>query len=320
MITGYWPPTSAMLRDWSPIPSQNPEWTGSNWEGRGFDVKAYFPEFPGLTGPNWGRGTGDFEVDYQDTAADWDRITAEVLPAAIITFSRANTTVGWEFEPAAQRWRLSGEVSPPGRTVSLYTSDYLAPTSPVGLPITTNPVGHVRESSLPMQLVVQKVGAQMPATAVAPFIANYDPNNLANGFDFGGAFLSGYISYLGMWYQDVHDPVLDPVNPCYAAGHIHVGTSVTTENGELATAITLRALIAHLNDVMDRCVADLDDGTGSGMRDGGVDVNDLLHFLMKFESGEIAADLDDGTASGVGDAGVDINDLLFFLTHFEAGC
>lgn len=86
-----------------------------------------------------------------------------------------------------------------------------------------------------------------------------------------------------MWYQDVHDPVLDPVNPCYAAGHIHVGTSVTTENGELATAITLRALIAHLNDVMDRCVADLDDGTGSGMRDGGVDVNDLLHFLMKFE-------------------------------------
>lgn len=54
MITGYWPPTSAMLRDWSPIPSQNPEWTGSDWEGRGFDVKAYFPEFPGLTAPTGG--------------------------------------------------------------------------------------------------------------------------------------------------------------------------------------------------------------------------------------------------------------------------
>lgn len=42
-------------------------------------------------------------MDYRDTAADWDRITAEVLPAAIITFSRANTTVGWEFEPATQQ-------------------------------------------------------------------------------------------------------------------------------------------------------------------------------------------------------------------------
>jgi hypothetical protein len=320
MITGYWPPTSFMIRDWSPIPAQNPEWIGGNWESRGYDVKAYFPEFPGLTGPNWGRGTGDFEVDYQDTAADWARITAEVRPIAIITFSRANTSVGWEMEPAAQRWRLSGEANPPGRTVAIYTSDYLAPLTPVGLPIASEPVGRVRESSLPMTQIVSKVGAQMPATAVAPFIANYDPNNLANGFDFGGGFLSGYISYLGMWYQDVHDPALDPVNPCYAAGHIHVGTNVTTANGEQAATITLRALIAHLDAVRSRCVADVDDGTGTGTRDLGVDVSDLIHFLNKFEVGAIAADLDDGSSTGTGDGGVDVSDLLYFLVRFEIGC
>jgi hypothetical protein len=68
------------------------------------------------------------------------------------------------------------------------------------------------------------------------------------------------------------------------------------------------------------CPADLDDGSGSGTKDGGVDVNDLLFFLAQFESGAAPADLDNGTGTGTPDGGVDINDLLFFLVHFEAGC
>jgi len=67
-------------------------------------------------------------------------------------------------------------------------------------------------------------------------------------------------------------------------------------------------------------VADLDNGTNTGTRDGAVDINDLLYFLASFESGLNAADLDDGTGSGSSDGGVDINDLLFFLSRFEAGC
>lgn len=70
------------------------------------------------------------------------------------------------------------------------------------------------------------------------------------------------------------------------------------------------------------CPADLDDGSGSGTRDGGVDINDLLFFLGAFEAGAVSADLDnDGDpAQGTPDGGVDINDLLFFLSRFEAGC
>lgn len=68
------------------------------------------------------------------------------------------------------------------------------------------------------------------------------------------------------------------------------------------------------------CYADLDDGSGSGFPDGGVDINDLLYFLAMYEAGDIAADVDDGGGNGVPDAGVDINDLLFFLAHYEAGC
>lgn len=68
------------------------------------------------------------------------------------------------------------------------------------------------------------------------------------------------------------------------------------------------------------CPADLDNGSGLGSPDGGVDINDLLFFLSKFELGDVAADLDDGSGTGHHDGGVDINDLLFFLIHFEAGC
>ena len=68
------------------------------------------------------------------------------------------------------------------------------------------------------------------------------------------------------------------------------------------------------------CAADLDDGTGTGTRDGGVDVNDLLYFLAMYEAGDTAVDLDDGSGTGYPDGGVDVSDLLFFLTHYEGGC
>jgi hypothetical protein len=70
------------------------------------------------------------------------------------------------------------------------------------------------------------------------------------------------------------------------------------------------------------CPADLDDGSGVGIPDGGVDINDLLYFLAAFEAGNAHADLDnDGDPSiGTPDGGVDINDLLFFLARFQSGC
>ena len=39
LLTGYWPPTNHMLRQFSTDPEQNPGgWRGRNWRGHGFDI------------------------------------------------------------------------------------------------------------------------------------------------------------------------------------------------------------------------------------------------------------------------------------------
>lgn len=68
------------------------------------------------------------------------------------------------------------------------------------------------------------------------------------------------------------------------------------------------------------CVADVDNGSFTGLPDGGVTIDDLLYYLRIFEAGSIAADLDDGSGAGVPDHGVTVDDLLYFLFRFESGC
>jgi hypothetical protein len=68
------------------------------------------------------------------------------------------------------------------------------------------------------------------------------------------------------------------------------------------------------------CVADVDDGSGTGTPDGGVTIDDLIYYLTLFEAGDVGADVDDGTGTGTPDGGVTIDDLIYYLTRFEAGC
>jgi hypothetical protein len=69
-----------------------------------------------------------------------------------------------------------------------------------------------------------------------------------------------------------------------------------------------------------RCVADTDDGSGFGLPDAGVGIEDLLYYLEVYGRGEGRADVDDGSGTGTPDAGVGIEDLLYFLSRYDAGC
>ena len=65
VLMGYWPPTNEMLRPWSQNPEQNPDgWIGEGWEGYGYDVVSFFPEFPPDGDPNDNPIGGDGAVGH----------------------------------------------------------------------------------------------------------------------------------------------------------------------------------------------------------------------------------------------------------------
>jgi hypothetical protein len=122
MLTGYWPPSNEAIRQFSADPVQNPGgWVGSNWEGRGYDIYAYFPDFSPANCTSCGAGTGTLTVDYQDTVADFWPLANALRPIAIITFSRSSTLITWELE-----------MNQYNRTT--WANDYAAPLQPTPVP------------------------------------------------------------------------------------------------------------------------------------------------------------------------------------------
>jgi murein tripeptide amidase MpaA len=81
------------------------------------------------------------------------------------------------------------------------------------------------------------------------------------------------------------------------------GADNTIEAGFDDVELTLRVC---------RRSADLDDGSASGIPDGGVSIDDLLYFLAQFEAGDLITDYSN-------DDGVTIDDLLLYLQVFEEG-
>ena len=74
-------------------------------------------------------------------------------------------------------------------------------------------------------------------------------------------------------------------------------------------------------DLAPPCVADVDDGFGSGVPDGGVTIDDLLFYLGAFTAGVERADVDDdGEDPPQPDGGVTIEDLIYFIVRYTAGC
>ncbi len=106
------------------------------------------------------------------------------------------------------------------------------------------------------------------------------------------------------------------VNPIMRIGGVQRGDQGTYD------CVATNALGSATSNPVDLvlCLADVDNGSGVGVCDGGVDISDLLYYLTLFDAGAIEADLDDGSATGTPDGAVDISDLLYFLVRFDAGC
>lgn len=246
VLTGYWPPTNEMVRRFSPDPVQNPEgWIGGDWEGRGYNVYAFFPEFP----QGVGKGEGDFEVDYQDTSGDWWRIIPSLRPISIITFSRAGFDRNWTIEGGNRTYPENewiGDFLPP-----------LRPTPELPIMIEEPPYAE-RYSSQPMEAIRDAVREQVPS--LNPVITPLDTSN----------YLSNFIGYHGNWYHDLHDDRADR-EWVITGGHVHVGFQMSLEEAVAATEVTVRVVLDHL-DARRALTADLDG-------DGEVDLDDHARLV-----------------------------------------
>jgi pyrrolidone-carboxylate peptidase len=223
MLTGYWAPTGAMLAQFSTDTTLNPGgWQGGNWENSGYNIYSYYP---GIISS--GSGTGDFTVDYQNTLADFQRITNLLHPIAILSFGQAGASAPWVLEANSVNW-------------SSWTNDYVAPFQPSpSPPDSTQPVGYVRHSTLP----VNAIAANINAAQIKGMGASVDTTGNP------GSFLCNYLAYQEEWYQSLHSDPSDPYY-CMMAGFTHVaGGVLPTLQAAPALQIELATTIQYLNGV-----------------------------------------------------------------------
>jgi len=135
---------------------------------------------------------------------------------------------------------------------------------------------------------------------------NIDPSGELSGFAWGENI--GWINFHG-------GALASPPNPARLdSAAFRLRGFAWCEN---AGWLNLDSLIHYVGIT---CPADVDDGSGTGIPDGGVGIEDLLYFLVLFNNGDIRADIDDGSETGTPSGGVGIEDLLYYLFRFDAGC
>ena len=225
MLTGYWPPTNEMVRHFSQDPELNPAgWQGENWEGLGYDVVSFFPEFEPADCNDCGQGYGDLEVDYQDFSLDFWPIIEEVQPVGIMTFSRGYNDMSWELEN-----RLVNRTN--------WYDDYTAPLLPTPNPPddTVNNY-HVRYTSLPVDDIIDAIDEAH--IGLDPYLDNTN----------AGMFLSEFAGYHGVWYKETYDEDIEI--PCFSGGHIHVGAQVDWDTAKEAAEVSIRTLIGYIDQFM----------------------------------------------------------------------
>ena len=241
VLMGYWPPTNEMLRRFSRSGEQNPQgWVGADWRGLGYDVLAFFPEFPPDGNPmndprgsagRIGSATSDLRVDYQDTSADFWRLVDRFKPRVLITTSRGG-------RPSAGNWRrwkaAMVPASPPAATRA--GLDQRRPRRP---PLPQCRQHRPRSAALLRQHRTQRVASRLPLAAITAATTPLALTNVATDQATSGNYLSGFLGLHGIAYG-----ASEPGN--VASGHIHVGTTVSVADARALLEASLEATLrAH---------------------------------------------------------------------------
>lgn len=237
VLMGYWPPTNEMLRPWSTNATQNPDgWIGKNWGDHGYDVHAFFPEFPPDGDPNndaigddGAVGSPDFDlrVDYQATSADFWRIVDMLQPIVLVTTSRGGQ-IGWEVEAIEGGHGLGNNTDPAQDWASDKHGADPLPTEATIEARSWSAISTYRQgNTLPSQLPIDAIVAATSALGLTNVVVDQGTS---------GNFLSGFLGLHGVYYNSV-----TPHN--VAAGHIHVGNGMPVADASALIEATLHAVL-----------------------------------------------------------------------------
>ncbi len=156
-----------------------------------------------------------------------------------------------------------------------------APNGPNG----NNPTFALFGASAPLQPVltnrapsgarcVIRTPQDQPSAPTAALAA--DPNSSdAHNFTFTQPLVGGTVSQVGQSF------IFFP-NSGFT-GWTSFSITATDSSGLASTGTAV--VFVEADNTPDPCVADVDDGSGTGTPDGGVTIDDLLYFLQRFESG-----------------------------------
>jgi hypothetical protein len=237
VLMGYWPPTNEMLRPWSTNLAQNPDgWIGEDWEGYGYDVYSFFPEFPPDGDPTndaigedgaVGSPEYDLRVDYQATSADFWRLVDMVEPVILVTTSRGGD-IGWEIEEIEGGHGTSELESPANDWSSDQHGLDQFPTEATIEAASWDAISTYRVgNTLPTQLPVEAIFDATDALGLTDVMIDQGTS---------GNFLSGFLGLHGLYYN-----LQAPHN--VAAGHIHVGYGLPVADASALIEATLHAVL-----------------------------------------------------------------------------
>ena len=246
VLMGYWPPSNEMMRHFSRDTTKNPGgWVGENWRDSGWDVIAFFSEFPPDGDPtndpigspgSVGSEDSDLQVDYQDTSRDFWRIVEDETPSMVLTTSRGGG-IGWEIE-LVEGGHSGGSANDPSGDWSSdgYGSETL-PTQASVDPRTWEFMSTWRAGV--------RVDTQLPAQAIfdATSAAGLTDVQLEGGTS--GNYLSGFLGLHSAAYATTTPEVV-------AGGHIHIGANLDPASARMLLELSLEAMIeAHPADSVD---------------------------------------------------------------------
>jgi hypothetical protein len=226
-----------MLRPWSTDATKNPgRWIGEDWGGYGYDVHAFFPEFPPDGDPSnddigspGAVGSPDFDlrVDYQATSSDFWRIVDTYQPSILITTSRGGD-IGWEVEALEGGHGQDNDGGPEQDWASDAHGMDPWPTQATIEARSWDAISEYRQgNTLPSQLPMKAIVTATSALALTG--VQIDQNTSGN-------FLSGFLGLHGVFYNSI-----TPHN--VAAGHIHVGFALPKEHASKLIEATLQTVI-----------------------------------------------------------------------------